>query len=246
MIHNLYLRAHIVISGNEGDQAEQAPKRSRSHKLRPDHALVWDTETTLDLEQKLNFGVWRFCELQGTEYVTVQEGIFYRDGLDAKDMQTILAYARKHVGEGLVKGAVAELSVLSRSAFVERIFWESVRAGALIVGFNLSFDIPRMRVPWTAARNGEFSFILSQMSEKQIENIDRPRIRIAPLNGVAERIELTAVHRKDEQHRWHRGRFLDLHRKCEVLSEYSNCFATLEREKFNGACLRGVSRPKTR
>ena len=194
MIHDLYLRAHIVVHGEPSEQAEESSKRSRSPKLWPDYALVWDTETTLDLEQKLNFGVWRFCQLQGTDYVAVQEGIFYRDGLARKDIQRILAYKQKHLADGLVNAADPELTVLSRAAFVERIFWESVRAGALIVGFNLSFDISRIRVSWTAARNGGFSFILSQMSEKQIENIDRPRIRIAPLNGVAERIELTAVH----------------------------------------------------
>src|SRR5882762_1013642 len=102
MIYELYLRAHIVVSEAESEQTEQSAKRSRSPKLWPDHALVLDTETTLDLEQKLNFGVWRFCHLQGTEYVAVQEGIFYRDGLARKDIQTILAYKQKQVANGLV------------------------------------------------------------------------------------------------------------------------------------------------
>ena len=115
--------------------------------------------------------------------------------------------------------------MLSRAEFVERIFWESVRAGALIVGFNLSFDISRIAVHWTAARNGGFSFVLSQLSEKQVENLHRPRIRIAPLNGVAEQIELTAVRRKDEQHRWRRGRFLDLHTLAFALTDNSYSLA---------------------
>jgi hypothetical protein len=63
------------------------------------------------------------------------------------------------------------------------------------------------------------------MSEKQIENIDRPRVRIAPLNGVAERIELTAVHRKKEQHKWSRGRFLDLHTLAFALTDNSYALA---------------------
>ena len=157
MSHDLYLRAHIVVQGEASDQGEESPKRSRSPKLWPDYALVWDTETTLDLEQKLNFGVWRFCHLQGTEYVTVQEGIFYRDGLDPKDVQTIRAYSRRHLADGLVKGTDSEITVLSRSAFVERVFWESVRAGALVVGFSLSFDISRIRQDWTAAQIGRAS-----------------------------------------------------------------------------------------
>jgi hypothetical protein len=225
MIHDLYLRAHIVVSGSKSEQAEQSAKRSRTPKLWPDYALVWDTETMLDLEQTLNFAVWRFCHLQAGEYVTAQEGIFYRDGLPGNDLQTILAYRRDHLAVGLVHDADRELTVLSRAAFVERIFWESVRAGALIVGFNLSFDISRIAVQWTVARNGGFSFVLSQLNEEQVENLHRPRIRIAPLNGVAERIELTAVRRKDEQPRWHRFRPLDLHTLAFALTDNSYSLA---------------------
>jgi hypothetical protein len=193
MIHDLYLRAHIVVPGAQDEDKHQPTRRSRAPKLWPDYALVWDTETTLDLEQTLNFGVWRFCRIQGAEYVTAQEGVFYRDGLAAKDIQTILAYKQKHWADGLASGAKGELTALSQSEFIERIFWESVRAGALIVGFNLPFDIARIAAQWTPARNGDFSFVLSQLSEKRVENRHRPRIRIAPLNGVAEQIELTSV-----------------------------------------------------
>src|SRR5260370_10651544 len=177
MIHDLYLRAYIVVHGEASEQEEESSKRSRSPKLWPDYALVWDTETTVDLEQRLNFGVWRFCQLQGTEYVSIQEGIVYRDGLDPKDVQTILAYSRNHLADGLVKGADSELTVRSRSEFVERVFWESVRAGALIVGFNLSFDISRIALEWTPAHNGGFSFVLSQSSQTHLIKVHRPRIR---------------------------------------------------------------------
>jgi hypothetical protein len=225
VIHDLYLRAHIVVSKNEEDQVEQTPKRSRSPKLWPDYALVWDTETMLDLEQTLNFGVWRFCQLQGTEYVAVQEGIFYRDGLASEEVQTILAYKQKYIADHLARGADTELTVLSRAEFVERVFWESVRAGALIVGFNLSFDISRIRVDWTPAHNGGFSFVLSQLGKSHVNNVHRPRIRIAPLNGVAEQIELTAVRRKDEQCRWRRFRTLDLHTLAFALTDNSYSLA---------------------
>ena len=152
-LHDLYLRAHLVVAGKDSEQSEQAAKRAPP-KLWPDYALVWDTETMLDLEQTLNFGVWRFCQLVGTEYVAIQEGIFYRDGLTAKDIRTILAYKRQRPADHLAAGADTELVVLSRASFVEKVFWESVRAGALIVGFNLSFDISRIRTDWTTARDG--------------------------------------------------------------------------------------------
>src|SRR5713101_4337870 len=226
MIHDLYLRAHIVVSGETSEKEEQSPKRSRSLKPWPDYALVWDTETMGDLEQTLNFGVWRFSPIENKEFFVFREGIFYRDGLAPKDVQTILDYKQPHRADGLASGADHELSVLSQSEFVERIFWESVRAGALIVGFNLPFDISRIAAQWTTARNGGFSFVLSQLSEKGVENRHRPRIRIAPLNGVAQQIELTAVYRKNEQQRWRRGRFLDLHTLAFALTDNSYSLAS--------------------
>src|SRR6266849_6581374 len=116
MIHDLYLRAHIVRSDNKGERPEQPQRRPRSPKPWPDYALVWDTETMLNLEQTLNFGIWRFCQLQGAEYVAVQEGIFYRDGLAPKDIQTIRAYKRQHLADHLAGGADPELIALSRTA----------------------------------------------------------------------------------------------------------------------------------
>jgi hypothetical protein len=163
--------------------------------------------------------------LRSGEYVTVQEGIFHRDGLAREDIEIILAHKQKYLPGRLASGASPELRVLSRAEFVEKVFWEAVRAGALIVGFNLSFDISRLSVWWTPADNGGFSFVLSTLSKKQVENRNRPRIRISPLNGVAERIELTAVRRKKEQGRWRRARFLDLHTLAFALTDNSYSLA---------------------
>jgi len=225
MIHDLYLRAHTVIPDDSDGQADQPKKRSGSPGQWPDYALVWDTETMLDLQQTLNFGVWRFCQLQRSEYVAIQEGLFYRDDVTPKDLRTLLDYKRKYAADGLAKGVSSELKIVSRSEFVERIFWESFRAGALIVGFNLPFDIARIAARWPVAHNGAFSFVLSQFSNSQIENIHRPRIRITPLNGVAEKIDLTAVRRKDEQYQWRRGRFLDLHTLTFAMTDNSYSLA---------------------
>jgi hypothetical protein len=122
--------------------------------------------------------------------------------------------------------------VLSRTAFVKKVFWESVRAGALIVGFNLPFDIARIATRWTAARNGGFSFVLSQLSKKQVENQHRPRIRIAPLNGVAEQIELTAVRRKDE------------HQFCPSKMNLTNYYSDLRHQRRSNSGVTGHSEHK--
>src|SRR5215467_388950 len=225
MIHDLHLRAHIVSPETVSEEDRKPPKRRSPPKLWPAYALVWDTETLLDLEQKLTFGIWRFCRVRGSDYAAIQEGIFYHDELAPKDVQTIRGYVKRHPADGVLAGAETELAVLSRTEFVEKVFWESVRAGALIVGFNLSFDVSRISTHWTTAHNGGFSFVLSQLTKRRIANIHRPRIRIAPLNGVAEQIELTAVQRKNEQHRWRRGRFLDLHTLAFALTDSSYSLA---------------------
>lgn len=226
MIHDLYLRAHTTFNEKSEETEEKQPRRrKRAAKLWPDYALVWDTETTLDLGQTLNFGVWRFCELRRAEYVAVQEGVFYHDGLSRHGVQTILAYKRKHSADDVAGTGNEDLVVVPRAKFVERIFWEAVQAGALIVGFNLPFDISRIAVRWATAQNGGFSFVLSHLDKKQVENHHRPRIRVAPLNGVAERIELTAVRHQHEQDKWRRGRFLDLHALVFALTDNSYSLA---------------------
>ena len=165
-----------MVSDDKRARARKSKASSRIPKLWPDNALVWDTESTLDLEQRLNFGIWRFCKLEDGDYVSLQEGIFYRDGLPTKDVHKVVRYAKNKLADELVPEADRELVVLTRAEFVERVFWESVRAGALIVGFNLPFDISRIAVRWTAARNGGFSFVLSQLSKTGIENHHRPRV----------------------------------------------------------------------
>jgi hypothetical protein len=225
MIHDLHMRAHVVVPDSTSDDKKPLPKGRRTPKLWPEYALVWDTETTVDLEQKLTFGVWRFCQLEDGEYTAIKEGIFYRDDLTTKDVKAIRTYSKRHPADRLAHGADTELAVMSRAEFVEKVFWESVRAGALVVGFNLSFDISRICTAWTTAHNGGFSFVLSQLSKTQVDNVHRPRIRIAPLNGLAEQIELTAVRWKNEQERWRRGRFLDLHTLAFALTDNSYSLA---------------------
>jgi len=42
--------------------------------------------------------------MEDAEYVAVQEGIFYRDGLAPKDVQTIVDYKFKHRADGRASG----------------------------------------------------------------------------------------------------------------------------------------------
>lgn len=224
MIHDLYLRAHTIAEAKKDKKRKDKGRRSQP-VLWPDYALVFDTETELNLTQKLNFGVWQFCKLQNGIYVPIEEGIFYRDGLDSQHIQLLRQYVYKHMAYNETESD-ADIVLLSRTDFVEKRLWESVRAGALIVGFNLPFDIARISLEWKQARNGGFSFILSHLNKKNVENLNRPRIRITSLNGVAQRIELAAVKRKGEQRGWSRGRILDLHALAFALTNESYSLAS--------------------
>ncbi len=48
--------------------------------------------------------------MQDRVYVPVQEGIFYRDDLPAKDVQTVVRYAKKDSPTGLFRERIANWS----------------------------------------------------------------------------------------------------------------------------------------
>lgn len=172
--------------------------------------LVFDTETTTDKEQSLNFGAYRFCKLDSDgKYRCHEEGFFYRDDVDRKSLQ-ILSDFQKHTPE-TVEDSSDELQLYSHSEFIKEVLWKSVQAGAMLVGFNLPFDLSRVAVQWSTADNGGWSFIYSlQTSNKtgEIEpNPDRPRITVKSKDSKSAFISLVKPRKPKE---WPRGRFLDL------------------------------------
>ena len=85
--------------------------------------LVFDTETTIDEYQNLQFGscgIW----INGHQRRFV---LFYNDTLKDNEINIITAYAEKHKYE-----------VMPRGEFVEKIFFPYVyKARAICVGFDL-------------------------------------------------------------------------------------------------------------
>src|SRR5215831_4742494 len=72
--HDIFVRAHTRVRTRIGRDRRWSAKWPR-------HCLIFDTETTLDPTQKLNFGTYRRCVRVDDEYRCLQEGIFYRDDL---------------------------------------------------------------------------------------------------------------------------------------------------------------------
>ncbi len=167
--------------------------------------LVFDTETTTGLGQRLRVGCYHLYKT-GRLHAA---GLFIdRDALTADEAGTVEAYA-----------AERDLTLLDREAFVRDVF---IRYGwryrALIVGANLAFDISQLAIGHGPAKDptgfmrGGFSFTLS-------DNPRHPRIQVKRLGARATAFRFTIPRGRSPEARnnakggtagKHRGYFLDV------------------------------------
>jgi hypothetical protein len=215
MNQDVFFRAHTV-----------TPERNRKDGVRPskwpEYTLIFDTETTTDTSQSLTLGAYRFCrKTPNGAYVCLEEGLFHADNITSRSLKIMEEYVRNNPPD-TPKDGPDKLSLYSRSEFVEKVLWEAVQAGAMVVGFNLPFDLSRIAVDWCKARNGGWSLILSlRHSRKTGEmepNPDRPRIRVTSKNSKSAFIALMRPRIAEE---WPFGRFLDLHTLASALHSES-------------------------
>ena len=208
-VHDIFVRAHTVVSEN---------KRRRRPALAkwPKDVLVIDTETTVDTAQKLTFGVYRRCKLGQAGYQCVEEGLFYDDGLDMKQQKVLERYVDdpKNLPRIDVKmfPPPMRLNLYNRSDFVERVFWRAIRKGAMVVGFNLPFDLSRLAVKSRTAEKGGWSLVLSMRKSRKTgemePNPERPRVVITSKDSKVAFIGFSSIRHPEE---WpQEGRFLDL------------------------------------
>jgi hypothetical protein len=204
---DIFLRAHTVTP----DKSHRAPAKVSKW---PSGVLILDTETTIDTSQGLTFGVYRVCRLVEQTYVSTEEGLFFADDLDPAQREIVADYVKEAVAEVDQKSfpPKLKLSLQSRSEFVEKVLWKAIRDGLMVVGFNLPFDLSRLAVNWTKARNGGWSLILSLRRSKKTGDIepnpDRPRIRVTSKDSKSAFIALMRPRIAEERPS---GRFLDLH-----------------------------------
>lgn len=206
--HDIFVRAHTSVRTRKQRDRRWSPKW-------PEYCLIFDTETTLDPIQKLNFGTYRRCKLVGHKYLFAEEGIFYRDDLPASQVQLLERYKLKPKTLPSIElfPAKMNLGLMSRTSFMRRVFWKSIRKGDLIVGFNLPFDLSRLAIKWTAGRKGDWSLALSSLwknpkTGRVVPNPKRPRIIVDAQNSKMAFIKLGSILHPEE---WPKeGRFLDL------------------------------------
>ena len=210
MKHEIYLRCHTRILN------EKPKKMHGSRKLTPlpNYVLVFDTETTTDTRQNLNFGAYQFCELQADGgYVCREEGLFHADDLDSGQTEFLRRYVRSENRKRALQ-ASAKLKLYSRAAFIERVMYVAIQADAAIVAFNLPFDLSRIAAEYRVARGAGqrgWSFVLSRYKDKKkgvwLPNSFRPRVQLRPKDSKAAFIRLAGG---DKDQPFRSGRFLDL------------------------------------
>jgi hypothetical protein len=187
----------------------------------PEVALVFDTETTIDTQQKLTFGAYRICKLVDGKYLTFDEGLFRADDLTDAQSNMIAAYVVEKLPQIQVRSFPPKLrmNVYTRSEFVRKVFWKYIQEGALIVGFNLPFDLTRIAAGWRKGRTNSWSLIFSlrrsRKSGQMEPDPERPRIRLKSKDSQSAFISLLRPQRPEE---WPKpGRFLDLHTLASAL-----------------------------
>jgi len=191
------------------DQLEIAVRAYVTHKVtkswQPENqkpsqiVAVIDTETSADQFLNLKFSsfmVWIHGKLE--RFI-----LFYSESISREE----LAILRIHALHQNVEGVRAQLLPIRR--FIDEVFYPIVYdAKALLIGFNLPFDISRLAYRYGISRKWKtgFTFSLSK-------NCFRSQIRIKSLNSTAAFIEFTRPAKRNQRHPRanFKGHFLDLH-----------------------------------
>lgn len=183
------LRVHTEILKSPGSKLTTPESQRLIPEKWPERVLVLDCETTTDQSQALLFGSFLYCRATGNRYCPVLEGAFYADDLVAVSVKVLEDYCR----------ANKLRPPLSRKQFINRIFLRAIRAEALIVGFNLPYDLSRIATEacWTPRRGGGWSFTLNQFTDEETgklrEDQYTPRLVIKPKDGKGAFFKLSKV-----------------------------------------------------
>jgi hypothetical protein len=190
----------------------------------PEHVLVLDCETTIDERQTLTFGAFAFCRREPDgQYLLIEEGFFSPDELAETDPGG-LSILRQYVEQNPAdtpEGYPEWPRVVNRSDFMNDILWASAwAADAMVVGFNLPFDLTRLALDNRIARNRNEGWSLVMFRDhdpktgEERESPFRPRIIITPKDSKGGFIRFAGISQRSKTGQrlmpYRPGRFLDL------------------------------------
>jgi hypothetical protein len=211
----ILLRAYV-------ESATKDPKRVRrssGHAIQgaSDWSLVFDTETTTDPGQAMRIG---FCRVYYRNELR-RHVLFYADDLRGNDLSVV----KRHAKPGL--------EIMPPKEFIDTIFYKyGYHLRAMIVGFNLPFDLSRLAVSHAPARKtmrGGFSLKLSPLNYQppvQVKHLSKyiSMVRFAaPFVSPNSRSQLR--HGKKNPHK--RGYFLEVRALAAALFSRSFTLASL-------------------
>lgn len=140
--------------------------------------FVFDTETRTDSSQSLTFGSYRFL----IDHQLREEGLFHADDLPPKDRKRLERYVADRNRQG------NRLLLLTRSEFLKKLYKAVYKGRALLVGFNLPFDLSRIAFTARPARGrfaGGFSLALWSYTKLGVEkpSTRRPSVGIKHIDS---------------------------------------------------------------
>ena len=186
----------------------EEPKRKATPRgLPPDRpndrlTLVLDTETTTDTKQELRFGV---AQVYADDSLT--RLIVFIGQVTEAEAQTISSWAEAHRAE-----------VLTVEKFVAEVFLPlTINMRAVVVGFNLAFDLSRVTADWEPKVKiaGKDAWTLWLLPRSNPRAAYTPRIRIQRIDSTKGFIGFTGT-----KVRWRqfRGAFIDLRTFAHALT----------------------------
>jgi hypothetical protein len=179
------------------ESSGEADHKNKKWRL-PNAMFVFDTETRTDAAQRLTFGSYRFFvngELK-------QEGLFYADDLPDKDRKTLERYVADQRKRAL-KSKEVPLLLLTRRDFLKKFYKAVYKGRALLVGFNLPFDLSRVAFSARSARGrfaGGFSLALWSYIRNEVERPanHRPGVGIKHIDSKRALKGFTSRYRPDD------------------------------------------------
>jgi hypothetical protein len=149
----------------------------------------------------------------------VEEGMFHDTALSATELKRLRQYARSTKPDTVADGS-DRLHLFALPKYVHEVLGIGIQAKALIVGFNLGFDLSRIAADWQAAKNGGWSLIFSQWRDPRTGELKPnkffPRIVVKALNSKTAIIHSTRAPmsepstKSNKARLWPTARFLDL------------------------------------
>jgi hypothetical protein len=190
---------------------ETPTDRGKHSNELPPYALVFDAETTIDPTQRLLLASCRILCLDDPDYPRgscLLEVLVHADDLPRRDPQgyaVLERYAAEHEADLDVLSYRRRLRLLSRREFMRVFYRWAYKKQALVVGFNLVFDLARLAVDVGDARRsfgGGFSLVLwdyETADGTRREHSFRPRLIIKSLNSKQHLFHFTERNEPDPE-----------------------------------------------